>query len=171
MAAGDVKQAHAASSALTITLASLATSATWVAGRQSTAIDNTTNLYLDYLLAGLVTVGTTPTSGTEIRVYVVGLRDDSVWPDSVGASDAAWSSSTEGTRDGYAKLAAVMRCDSTTSNRGYNFGPVSVASLFGGVLPKKFAVIICHNTGVNLNSTGGNHVIAVTPVYNTVAQS
>jgi len=160
---------YASSSALTITLASLATSSTWIAGRQSDNVDNTTNKYLDYLLAGRVTVGTTPTSGTEIRVYVVALRDDSTWPDSVGAADAAWSSSTEGTRDGYVRLAAIMRVDSTTSNRAYDFGPVSVASLFGGSCPKKFAVIVTHNTAVNLNATGGNHSLAVTPVYATVA--
>lgn len=117
----------------------------------------------------MVTVGTTPTINTEIRVYVVALRDDSTWPDSVGATDAAWSTATQGTGDGYTKFAAVMRVDSTTSNRAYSFGPVSVASLFGGVMPKKWVVIVTHNTGVNLNSTGGNHVLAQTPVYATSA--
>ena len=165
----STKLEYAASSALTITLASLASSSTWTSGRQATAVDNTTNKYLDYLLAGLVTVGTSPTSGTEIRVYVVALRDDSTWPDAVGATDAAWSSSSEGTRDGYVKLAAALRVDSTTSNRGYSFGPVSVASLFGGSCPKKFTVVVAHNTGVALNATGGNHGIAITPVFATVA--
>lgn len=171
MAAGDVKLVTPASSDLTITLASLATSSTFIAGRQSTAVDNSTNLYLDYLLAGVVTVGTTPTANTEIRVYVVALRNDSTWPDGVGATDAAWSTTTAGKGSGYLKLAAVMLCDATTSNVGYSFGPVSVAALFGGVVPDKFAVIVTHSTAVNLNSTAGNHVISITPQYPNQAQS
>lgn len=171
MAAGDIKQVTPASSDLTITLASLATSSTFIAGRQSTAVDNSSNLYLDYLLAGVVTVGTSPTSGTEIRVYVVALRNDSTWPDGVGASDAAWSTTTAGKGSGYLRLAAVMLVDATTSNVGYSFGPVSVAALFGGVVPDKWAVIVTHSTGQNLNSTAGNHVVSITPVYANQAQS
>lgn len=160
---------YAASSALTISPASLATSATWVAGVESDAVDNTTNKYLDYLLAGKITVGTTPTVNTEIRVYVVALLDDSTWPDVFDGTGSAETVTSEGVRDGFAKLAAVMRVDATTSDRGYPFGPVSVASLFGGAMPKKFVVFVVHNTGVNLNSTGGNHFVNITPVYATVA--
>lgn len=75
---------------------------------------------------------------------------------------------SEGVRDGFAKLAAVLRCDSATSNRAYPFF-FSVASLFGGAVPKKVAVFVAHNTGVNLNSTAGNHTYADLPVYATVA--
>ncbi len=153
---------------MTITLASLATSSTWVAGAESNEVDNTTNKYLDYLLAGKVRVGTTPTSGTEIRVYVVGILDDTTWPDVFDGTGSAETATSVGVRDGFAKLAAVMRCDATTSARDYPFGPVSVAQLFGGSVPKKFVVFITHNTGVNLNSTGGNHFVAVTPIYATV---
>jgi hypothetical protein len=165
----SIKIEYAASSALTITLASLGSSATWVAGRESTAVDNTTNKYLDYLLAGKVTVGTTPTVNTEIRVYVVALMEDATWPDVFDGTDSAETVTSAGVRDGHAKLAAAMPVDSTTSDRVYNFGPVSVAGLFGGACPKKFVVFVTHNSGVNLNSTGGNHAVHVTPVYATSA--
>lgn len=160
---------YAASSALTITLASLATSSTWLAGAESDAVDNTTNKYLDYLLAGKVTVGTTPTVNTEIRVYVVALMEDGTWPDVFDGTASAETVTSAGVGSGFLKLAAVMLVDATTSDRAYHFGPVSVASLFGGACPKKFVVFITHNTGVNLNSTGGNHACHVTPVYETVA--
>lgn len=165
----SIKIEYAASSALTITLASLATSSDWTAGRESTAVDNTSNKYLDYLLAGKVTVGTTPTISTEIRAYVVALMEDSTYPDVFDGTDSAETATSAGVRDGFAKLAAVMRVDSTTSDRAYFFGPVSVASLFGGACPKKFVVFITHNSGVNLNSTGGNQAVHVTPVYATSA--
>lgn len=165
----DLKLAYAASSNLTITLASLATSSTWLAGRESSEVSNTTNLYLDYLLSGKVTVGTTPTSGTEIRVYVVGLMDDSTYPDVFDGTDSAETVTSAGVGSAFLKLAAVMPVDATTSDRGYFFGPVSVAGLYGGACPKKFVVFVAHNSGVNLNSTGGNHQITVTPVYMTSA--
>ena len=59
--AGDIKTKYPASSAdttaLTITLASLATSSTLVAGRESTAVDNSSNVDEDHLVSGQITVG------------------------------------------------------------------------------------------------------------------
>lgn len=165
----DRKIEYAASSALTITLASLASSASWLAGRESTAVDNTSNKYLDYLLAGKVTVGTTPTINTEIRIYVVALLDDTTWPDVFDGTDSDETVTSAGVGSGFLKLAASMLVDATTSDRGYPFGPVSVASLFGGVCPKKFVVFVAHNSGVALNSTGSNHFVNITPAYETVA--
>lgn len=165
----DIKTAYAASTTVTCSLASLASSADWTAGRESNAVSNATNLYLDYLLSGRVTVGTTPTTNTEIRVYVVARRDDSNWPDVFDGTDSAETCTSAGVRDGYAKLAAVLRVDSTTSNRAYDFGPVSVASLFGGVLPAEWVVFVAHNCGAALHATGGNHEIDIKGVYVTSA--
>lgn len=163
----DVKIEYGSSSNLTITLASLATSSTWLAGRESTAVDNSSNKYLDYLLSGKVTVGTSPTASTEIRVYVVALMDDSTYPDVFDGTDSAETVTSAGVGSAFLKLASVISVDATTSDRVYYFGPVSVASLYGGDCPKKFVVFVSHNTGVNLNSTGSNHQVTVTPVYLT----
>lgn len=160
---------YVASSAVTITLASLASSAAWLAGRESTAIDNSNNKYLDYLLAGKITVGTTPTANTEIRVYVVGMLENATWPDVFDGTDSAETVTSVGVGSGFLKLAAVMLVDATTSNIPYFFGPVSVASLFGGVLPRKFVVFVAHSTVAALHATGGNHVISITPVDTTNA--
>ncbi len=114
-------------------------------------------------------MGTTPTTNTEIRVYVVARRDDSNWPDVFDGTDSAETCTSAGVRDGFAKLAAVMRVDSTTSNRTYDFGPVSVAALFGGALPAEWVVFVSHSTGVALNSTGTNHEINIKGVFATSA--
>jgi hypothetical protein len=45
----------------------------------------------------------------------------------------------------------------TTADRRYDFTGVSARTVFGGVLPSKFVLFITHSTGVNLNSTAGNH--------------
>lgn len=168
MATGDVKIEYAASSALTITLASLATDANLLAGRESTAVDNTTNKYLDYLLAGKITTGTSPTTAKQIRVYVVGLMEDATYPDVFDGTDSAETVSGVGTRDSALKLAVVIPTIAT-SDLTYYFGPISIASLFGGVMPKKFVVFVTHDTAVNFNSTAGNHAIYITPIYETIA--
>jgi hypothetical protein len=36
-------------------------------------------------------------------------------------------------------------------------------------MPKKVAVFVVHNTGVNLNATAGNQKYAYSPIYATVA--
>ena len=64
----DAKVAYGASAAYTITLTGLATSGTWLAGREGTAVSNASNKYIDELVAGQVMVGTTPTAATAITV-------------------------------------------------------------------------------------------------------
>lgn len=163
-----IKNAYGSSVAHTITLASLATDSSLLTGRAGTAIDETTNLYLDEILAGFIETGTSPTVGTEIDVYVYGSLDDTPnYPDGVTGTDAGKGVTNTGILNSGFKLAASMII-SATNNIKYPFGPISVASLFGGVLPKKWGVFVVHNTGVNLNSTGGNHEVVSTPVYATV---
>ena len=55
--------------AITMDLANLASSSTFVAGRESSQIDNTSNLYEDAAIQGNISVGTTPTAGTNIIVW------------------------------------------------------------------------------------------------------
>lgn len=163
----DVKLSLPASSDLTVTLASLATSSTLVAGRESTAVDNGTNLYLDYLLGGKITTGTSPTAG-EIRVYVYGsVNDTPTFPDVLDGTDSAETMTTTDIRDSSLILAAVMATD-TTSDQTYWFSATSVAALFGGSIPDQWGVWVTHDTAVNLNSTGSNHALSIQPVFETV---
>lgn len=162
--------AYAASATITCGVASLATSSTFVAGRESTVIDNTTNKYVDALLSGRVTVGTTPTVSTQILVYAFAILDDTpTYPDVMDGTDSAETLTSVGVGRGFLKLAAVLDVDSTTSDRAYDFGPLSVAQLFGGIMPNKWGIFVTHNTGVNLNATAGNHFFKYTGITYTVA--
>lgn len=162
----DIKTAWGTAVTGTGGVTSLATSADWTAGYEWYVVDNSTDKSLDRLQQGAVTVGTTPTTATEIRLYAVGSYDGSTWPDVIDGTPSAETWTSAGIRDSCAKLAAVLRVDSTTSNRAYPF-LFSLAPLFGGTVPKKVAVFLAHNTGVNLNSTAGNHTYADLPVYGT----
>ena len=150
------------SNAITITLASLATSATFVAGRESTVVDNTSNNFIDAIVSGQVTVGTSPTTAKQIVVYVYApLKVASgtfTYPlattTALTASDAAATFEIDQLNQlRFAAAANVI----ATSDRAYSFAPFSVAALFGGVLPLKWGLYVAHNTAVNLNATAGNH--------------
>lgn len=162
--ATTITTTYAASAAVTISLApagvGLATSSTFVAGRESTIVDNTSNKYVDVLLAGKITVGTTPTINTQILIYVFGTIDDGPeYPDVMDGTDSAETVTSVGVGAGFLKLAAAILVDATTSDRVYAFGPVALAQLFGGVMPNRWGVFVTHNTGVALNATGSNHEV------------
>ena len=163
----DVKSNFPAASDVTITLSSLASDANLLTGRQSTAIDNSSNLYLDYLISGKITAGTSPTTARSIQVFVVGSWDGTTYPDTFSSSDAGRTPTTANHKNSVCRFIAEMATDAT-SNQTYHFGPVSVASAFGGVMPVKFVVYVVHNTGQPLNSTSGNHQIRIQPYYETV---
>lgn len=165
----NIKLAYAASSALTITLASLATDANLLAGRQSTAVTNSSNLYLDYLIGGKITTGTSPTVGKSIEVWVYGAEDDTpTYPDAITGTDGNASMSSRDILATGLRLGAFIPTDAT-SNRAYWIAPFSIAALFGGVLPPAFGIFVVHNTAVNLHATSGNHFLKQTGVYNTIS--
>lgn len=170
MAAGDVKLVYGTPADITITLASLATDANKLTGRESTALDNTSALVEDYLVSGKITVGTSPTASKSIEVWAVGSWDGTLWPDVFDGTDSAETITSAEIKVSVCKLVAAM-ATTNTSDRTYSFGPVSLASVFGGTVPPKVVLFVTHDTGVNLNSTSSNHQIRVQPVYRNVAAS
>jgi hypothetical protein len=172
MAAGDVTQLFGAATAFTMTsMTSLATSATWIAGAESTAVI-TANPAVDYLVACKITTGTTPVVNTVINVYIYAAQDGDAptYPDVFDGTDSTESIATTYVRDAVVRYAASVVVDAT-SNITYWIAPFSVAALYGGVLPKRWGMFVAHNTGVNLHATGSNHILTYTPVYFNVAQS
>lgn len=163
----DIKLAYGSASDATITLASLASDTNLLAGRESSEIVNTSTLALDYLVSGKITAGTSPTASRSIEVWAVGSWDGTNWPDVFDGTDSAETITSADIKASVCRLLAAM-ATANTSDRTYHFGPVSVAAAFGGVVPPKFVVFVVHNTGVNLNSTAGNHQIRLQPVYETV---
>ena len=47
--------------------------------------------------------------------------------------------------------------DSAASNDDYEWGPVSVAEVFGGVLPSKWGLVVHNDSGAALHATGTNN--------------
>lgn len=171
MAAGDVKLAYAASSAITVTnLHALASSSTWVAGWESGAIDNSTNLYTDYIVNAKIVVESSGLSAGEIRLYLVAELDDSTWPDVFDGTESTETITDTEIRDAICRLGAMTVTD-TTASRTYYLNCPSVAAVFGGQVPRKFVIFITQSTGTTLENTGSPNAVYVKGCYATVAQS
>ena len=144
--ANEIKAKHGAPVAMTITLASLATSTVGV-GRQSTLVDNESNAQLVHVYFK-VTTGTSPTANKSINFFLL-KRDDHASPntatDNAGASD---SGLTVVTADMVYSVAT-----SSTSDVAYR-GSFVIANP-----GPSWGIAVVHDTGVNLNSTGGNHTL------------
>jgi hypothetical protein len=163
----DLKLAYGTASDLTITLASMATDTNLLTGRESATIDNSANLFLDYLVSGKITAGTSPTAARSIEVWAVGSWDGTNWPDVFDGTESAETITSADIKASICRFVAAMATANTT-DRTYHFGPVSLAAAFGGTLPPKIVLFVTHSTGVNLNSTAGNHQIRLQPVFQTV---
>lgn len=158
-----IKYPSTSSVAITIGLASLADDNTnKIAGRESTAVDNTTDLDLDHLVSGLITVGTSPTVDRQIEIWAYAARSIATgtptYPDVLDGTDSAETMTSRNVLLSALRLVAAITVDAT-SDRGYVFAPVSVAQLFGGSLPPFWGLFVVNCTGVALHATSGNHVI------------
>ena len=163
----DLKLSYPAATDLTITLASLGSDTNLLTGRESATIDNSTNLYLDYLISGKITAGTSPTAARSIEVWAVGSWDGTNWPDVFDGTESAETITSADIKASVCRFVAAMATANTT-DRTYHFGPVSLAAAFGGTLPPKIVLFVTHSTGVNLNSTAENQKIRLQPVFQTV---
>lgn len=149
---------YSSNATITMDLANLGTSSTWVAGRESNEIDNTTNKYVDAIVEGSVSVGTTPTANTVINVFVWGadVAPSTTPIDVIDGVDSAETITNTGVLYSMFRLGAAINVLATTSDIAYPIAPFSIAQLFGGVMPKYWGLFVSHNTGVNLRNNAVN---------------
>jgi hypothetical protein len=152
-----VTQVRGTTTAMTITLASLGNSTT--AGRESTAIDNSSTLAVDYDVGGIITTGTSPTANAVIEVWAYGSYDGTSYTGSATGSDAALTPSAKT----LLRLITIIPVTST-SNVAYKWQCGSVANLFGGLMPVKWGLWVLNSSAVALHATGGNHEAKYTAI-------
>ena len=150
--AGDIKLKYGTDAAITMTgIEDIDSSATWITGWTCNAIDNTSVLALDYLVSGQFTsegAGVTRQAGY-IYVYAYGAFDDApTWPALFSAGTAgsvgAVSCHSAEARDSGMRLVAALYCNATNS-AVFTFPPTSIAAVFGGSLPNRFALYVASN--------------------------
>lgn len=151
----DIKNKYSAKATITMTLTSLANAA----GRESTVVDNTTNLYLDALVR-VKTNGIAGGTGT-LDLYVYTALGDTTYTDGATGTDAAF---TAGNRKNSRFLGSVQMNAAT----GVIAGLFSVAAAFGGTMPDKWGLIGINSSLQALSATAGDHVLEYEGVFETV---
>lgn len=151
---------YAATASVTLTFTSL-TNGSW---RQSAVVDNSSNKYVDALVGGSLQVGTSPTDKGTIEIYAYAEYDDgagtSQYTAGCSGSDAAYTADGE---EDELILLSVVTVD-TTTDQDYVWGPVSLGQAFGGVIPRKWGIVVKNGTGVTTNATGTNNEIRYTGI-------
>ena len=153
----NINIAYAASAAFTYTsLNSLASDNNLLAGASSLAVNNTSNLYLDYLVSGFAknNASVAPTAGREIDVYLYNAFDDTpTYPDTIAGTDATKTITTANIlASALAPFGSAVVA--ATTNQVNVFRGKSVAAAFGGILPSYFGLFIVHNSAQALNASG-----------------
>ncbi len=151
---------YAATTSFTITLASLASGS----ARESVAYVATVGgtAYDDYMLQLSVGI-TTPTSAGSKAVYIwfAGSADGSNYSEPATGADAAI---TIGTNH---NLLGPFTVAINVGTLFYDVCIGSVAQYFGGIIPKKWNIIIENQAGAGFGSTEGQFVKNLIPVFMT----
>lgn len=154
----SIKEALNTAGTLTCTLASLASAS----ARGSTAIDNSSGLYLD---AGVMVKIKTGASGVSasgfVSVYAYGTVDGgTTYTDGFAGTDGAFTVSA-------VKLIGTFPAIANATT--YTSQVMSVAAAFGGILPAKWGIVVQNNSGGAFDSTEGNHAKLYQELYATAA--
>jgi hypothetical protein len=137
-------QTYSANTAITLDLSSLGASSTFVAGRESTQIDNTSTMYVDAIVnvLGITGSASAATAGQGINVYVWGA-DTSLATTAIDALDGTDSAETITLPTLQSlRLAGRAYTTVTTASQVYYIMPFSVAALFGGGMPKFWGLFV-----------------------------
>lgn len=144
----DLKTKYTTKADLVFTLTSLA----YQAYRQSTVIDNTTNLFLDVLVTVKVKSNASGTSGSgSVQIFAYGTTDDGTTYDS-GCTGTDGAFTPDCTPPNLAYLGTI----NLTANAKTQARTFSLAQAFGGVIPKKWGLVAYNNTLQTLDASVGS---------------
>ncbi len=159
---------YAADAAITATNWDLLSSDDWAT---LPAFDNTSTLYVDVLVGGKIhfdTVTGTIVAADSVDIYVAALYDKDVASSYTGGIDTAFTADDNSIAADVEfnplnlKYLTSVRPEATSpdTEQSYNWGPESIASLFGGLLPQKF-ILVGHNNSNDavLKASTSDHVV------------
>lgn len=144
----NIKQEFGTSTAITITLNGLNSSST--TGRESAAIDNSSNKFVDALVTLILTTEEGDPTGEKCAyVYAYGSEDGTNYTDNATGSDASIT-----LRDPTnLKVVAMVNMPSGLTTYKVVF---SIAQAFGGILPRKWGIVVRLSCGIALSSSGNS---------------
>ena len=121
--------------------------------RESTVVDNTSDLFQDVLVQIQIKSGASATSTSGlVNVYAYGTVDGgTTYPDNVTGSDAAITLVVP------TNLRLIGQLNVVANSTTYKSMPMSVAAAFGGIMPAKWGIVIENKTSGVLDTTEGTH--------------
>lgn len=149
---------YGSANTITLTSSGLASSSTLVAGRASTAIDNTVDDAVDAHVGGtLITTATTATNSM-IQIWAYASYDGTNYTNAATGTDANLTVDI-GARNLFILLQSIANI--TTTALTYTWGPISIAQAFGGTMPVKWGLWLVQSTTTALAAGG---VTKYTPI-------
>ena len=143
-----IKLAYGTSTPFTITLASLANGAT--SGQESTVVDNTSDLYMDASAQVIVTISSgTPANDKAAYVYAYGSDGSTNYSGGATGSNAAINLAAPTAM----RLIGVIPMPTAATAVTYQGQPMSVAAAFGGIMPRKWGIVVRNYSGLSLTSS------------------
>lgn len=149
---------YSSNNTITINLSGLASSSSFLSGRESSEIDNTTNKYIEAIVGGSFIVGTTPATTGGLKVFAWG-SDVSLATtplDVLDGVDSAetFTSTSLGATVKPVSFTPVLVNTSDTKYIVSNFGLAAMLGL--PVLPKFWGIFVAHNMTAALKTDAGN---------------
>ena len=145
----DIKAKYGGSNqSITITINGLANDAK----RESAAIDNATNCFLDALVQVKIATNASAdsTGDKSVYVYAYGTADDGTsCSGNATGSDAAFGADPQQINN--CRLLGIVYAP--TQNLIYESDPMSIACVFGGVLPQRWGIVVHNKTGQTLKTS------------------
>src|SRR3990167_4072230 len=146
----DIKSKYGSNGqALTCTVASLANASM----RESTAIDNTTNLFLNALVTAKIKLNSAGVSATGyINIHAYATTDG-------GTTYSAGATGTDAAFSGEKTNLVLVASLTANANSMTATAVFDIASAFGGVMPDHWGLVVENQSGAALDSTGSNHFL------------
>ena len=135
--------------AITITLNSLANGGK----RESAAVDNSANFFLDALVQVKIATNASndSTGDKSVYIYAYGTADGgTTYSGNASGSDSSFGADPQQLQN--CRLIGVVYVP--TANKIYESDLMSIANAFGGKLPEKWGIVADNETGYALNSSG-----------------
>lgn len=150
---------YGTSTAITCTLASLASSAT--VGRTCTAVVNTTNLFVDALVTLSIKTGAgAPANDKAVYAYIFGSEDATNFDQeesNAPGTDGAYTINSPTIFKGPVVIPVLTAAKVYTK-------VFTIAQFFSGIMPTKWGFIVVNFAGQALDTTEANHIKTYTGI-------
>lgn len=138
----------------------------------SAIFDNTSTVYVDLLVGGIIELGaTTPLVGETLDIYIGALYDKDTTSTPGGGIDSLMDPGTpaeevEDTDFVRANLilfkSVALEITTPATAQGYQFNPTACAQFFGGIMPQKIYFLLHNNTGGTLVTGSALNSVGIT---------